>query len=242
MKNLALLLLILSTAPMAAQEINFGEIYGSIYAPTEPLPAVSGLAASVAPGVLFSFTPVIQDSPSALAAGAVFGGRMSFRRPVTLSASYLRILPDGDGADLNRFGLTGNATVAAGNGWGVALVADFWTIDDVAQSGRALVAAERALFGGLAAALNAGWATVDRESSADADDLVAGVGLSYKIPDLPLAIGADYSIENDVDGNSRWSISLMHQLTRVLPDSRLKLAAQRNDTYVASLWIPLKRR
>ena len=146
-------------------------------------------------------------------------------RPYRLTASYSYIRPD-EGDSLDRAGATASLNFFGNKRFAGTVIGAYGRVFDRFSSAAAIVAVEQTLPHRFAVAYNIGWAWLDIDDGPSIDDFVPAVGVSHTFADDRWALSADYTFDNDVDGESSWSVALDHALNDT---SSLNLGFERHE-------------
>lgn len=91
----------------------------------------------------------------------------------------------------------------------VSFVGRFADFNGLSERWDALVAIDQNLGQNLFLTGNVGWGRFDADRGGDDDDLVAGVGATWRPKQWRgISLSADYVIDNDVDGEDFWGVGL----------------------------------
>ncbi len=94
-----------------------------------------------------------------------------------------------------------------------------------------LVALDQRITNNLFLTGNIGWGRGDVAGAGDVDDLIAGVGLTWRAAPR-LSFSADYLIDNDVDGEDRWTLSGAYALNE---DLAVRLGGGKHETFFGNV-------
>lgn len=116
----------------------------------------------------------------------------------------------------------------------VSLVGRYQDYDDLGERADVLLAADQRLSRDLYATANLGWADhIDGRGS----DFVAGFGATWRSARMPrFSLSADYTVDNDVDGEDFWSVSGLYTLGRT---SAVRVGGGKHGTVFANLFAKL---
>jgi len=94
----------------------------------------------------------------------------------------------------------------------VSLVGRYQDYDDLGERADALLAVDQRICRDLFATVNVGWAD---HINGSGSDFVGGVGATWRAAHMPrLSVSADYTLDNEVDGEDFWSISALYAFDR----------------------------
>ncbi len=158
----------------------------------------------------------------------------SAKWPFVLSASFFNTnldTPFGD-ADFFSVDFTGKLVVYSGeNKPTISLVGRFQNYDDLGQIYDLLLAADHGLGKNAWVSLNLGWQSADPELGGSVDDFVIRFGAGYMI-NPKLSIVADYTLDNDVDGEDLWTVSATYKLSTA---TAIRFGGGKHETFFGNI-------
>lgn len=245
---LSIILFILAALPARAQSdiVNPIDRFGRLFSPTSRGEALSiGLDVFDADDPSYRVVAVSgRDADSGTNGSVMLGYGTKFgQRDVFFSGGYTRVAPeDGDGS--NRFVGYGETTLFSlgqvNFGANAAIVYD----PDAFRAFNPVLAAERRLYPRglspegdsrqIAVVGNVGWLKVDPDEGDSVDDVQPAVGLAWTLDRAGLwSAGADYTFDNDVDGEDTGSAALARKFPAAA--LKLKLTVAKHGVYGLSL-------
>lgn len=222
-RALILVLGILLCLPAKAQDV--GSVFGDRITPLPPAPTTFRMLVDEAPRPVWFVAPVFFDVDGAtvgeLGAGVILPTRG--QRPLRLDIAFASIDPEGAGSVERlsvaaRYRLFGNERLILN---ALARHADG---DEVARRTEAGLHAEWRLYPRLALSALAR-AAQKASTASEEEDLIVKPGITLALTES-LAVGADYTFENDVDGSDSYSAAVSWQ---VLPPFNLTVFAGKDD-------------
>lgn len=205
-----------------AQETHVPEPFGRIFSARVSTVEVGGLRsvnerlkdAQKTETHKFLFIPVVADVPDAFVSGAAVGYRnlSSDAHPWLLRVGYSNVALHGEEpADINSFMSNLKVQVHRGDRYVLTGVGDYRLAHRTSNALQSLAALEVSLTDRLTLAGNGGWGFRKPRTGESTSDFLAGAGLSLAVS-KNLELSADYSIKNDLDGESDYSFSATYGL------------------------------
>jgi hypothetical protein len=188
-----------------------------------------------APGASFTLLSLsLQDSESAtggsLSAG--YGGSLG-GRDFYLSGSYSHSNPDDSGDSSNSVSAYGQlALLTKGHASLTGAVTAAYDPDTYEAYGFLLIADETFLEDKLTATANLGWTEINLDDGESVNDLQPALGLSFS-PNQLWTFSADYTFENDADGEDTGSFAASYKMNKI--SSKLKLTGTKHNAYTLAL-------
>jgi hypothetical protein len=190
----------------------------------QQLPSVRRTRTEEPPKPVLSFfaSPSLADVKGAFVSGVSIGLSRTGSHPLQLKTSYKQISIDNSDDSRDKVGLGAKFRLKDTSWASFTLAGDYANTQGRAERFDGVLIADVPLGanGPFALSLNVGAARNSPKESDGMSDLVAGAGLSFSkelstsdgVPTNIVELGADYSIENDLDGEDDYSFSVGYSI------------------------------
>lgn len=221
---LGMVLATTTTVVAQTSDVDISPFAGRVFPDVRPTVGAKALAKDVS----YFIAPLFLDSDgfwmARMTAGVAYSG---IAMPTKVSLNYSYIDPDGDADHLNGYGASITSNVWRGNSAGVTVLAAYSDTREASTRSQVGATGEFTVHEVVSAGADVRWV---RSSSGDGvDDIVPRLFVGYDFGKA--SVGADYTLDNDVDGESDYSVELD------IPRGNFVLAvgAGKNSTWYVNL-------